>query len=291
MNKILCAILIICAILSFTGCMDAKPIDIVATTKPVYNFTSALCKGTDITVELLVTENISCLHDYTLQVQQMRAIEQADTIVLSGAGMEDFLHDAIAGKDCIIDASSNITLLCGTHHHNDENHEHHHEQDPHIWLNPENARQMIENICNGLCATHPESSDVFQNNLKTLTQQIDQLVAYGNNQLASLENRDLITFHDGFSYFAQAFNLNILHALEEESGSEASAKELKDLIQIVDQYNLSAIFVEENGSTAAAHTVARERDIGVYALNMGMSDKDYFETMYHNIDTVKEALE
>ena len=108
--------------------------------------------------------------------------------------------------------------------------------------------------------------------------------------MADLTQRNIITFHDGFSYFAEEWDLIILKALEEESGSEASAAELKELINLVNTNNLTAIFTEENGSTSAAQIIAKETGISIYTLSMGMSNNDYFETMYHNIDTVKEAL-
>ena len=81
MKKLICIILF--AIL-LCGCSQPQNFDIVATTLPVYTFTQKLCDGTGITVGQLVTENISCLHDYTLKVSQMQMLEQADAVVISG---------------------------------------------------------------------------------------------------------------------------------------------------------------------------------------------------------------
>jgi len=282
-------IIILLFALTFTGCTVQTSSQIVATTKPVYDFTAALCQDTDLTVTLLVTEKLSCLHDYTLQVHQMRDIESAEVIVLSGAGLEEFLSDALTNAKCVIDSSEGIHLHCSGHSHDAD--DHHHEHDPHIWLSVANARSMTQNICQGLIQKYPQYQSIFEKNLARITDQFDQLDAYGNKMLSSLSNDQLITFHDGFSYFADYWGLHILHSLEEESGSEASAGELKELIQLVRDNQIPAIFIEENGSTSAAHTVARETGIRVFALNMGMSDSDYFEMMYHNIDTIKEALE
>jgi hypothetical protein len=77
---------------------------------------------------------------------------------------------------------------------------------------------------------------------------LDALQAYGEENLKELSSRDLITFHDGFGYFAASFGLHILEAVEEESGSEASAQELKHLIGMVRDHDLKAIFIETNGS-------------------------------------------
>ena len=290
MKKFIVITLLLALTVGLFGCSSgAKDANIVATTKPVYDFTAYLCNGTGLTVCQLVTENVSCLHDYTLQVHQMRAIEAADTVVLSGAGLEDFLHDALHAANSVIDASNSIELHCGDHHeHEDDGH--HHDSDPHIWLSIHNAEKMAENICQGLCLLYPECSQTFQENLNALNTEFSKLKAYGDECLSELSQRNIITFHDGFSYFAEEWNLTILKALEEESGSEASAAELKELISLVETNHLKAIFTEENGSTSAANIIAKETGISIYTLNMGMSGKNYFETMYHNIDAIREAL-
>lgn len=265
---------------------------ILATTKPVFDFTSALCQGTGISVRQLVTENVSCLHDYTLQVGQMRLIEGAKVIVLSGAGMEAFLHDALSGKENTVEASRDIFLICNEHHHEEEEaeHSHHHEEDPHVWLNSDNAQRMAETICQELIRFYPEHQEVLQENLQALNEEFSRLKSYGEETLGQLSTREMITFHDGFAYFAQQWDLTILKAVEEEAGSEASAGQLKELITLVQSHQLPAVFVEENGSSSASRVIAAETGIPVFRLNMGMSEKYYFEAMYHNINTVKEAM-
>jgi ABC-type Zn uptake system ZnuABC Zn-binding protein ZnuA len=59
---------------------------------------------------------------------------------------------------------------------------------------------------------------------------------------------------------------------------------------LVDQYNLPAVFTEVNGSVSAADVICAETGTTAYALSMVMADSNYFDDMYHNIDTVKEAL-
>ena len=149
---------------------------------------------------------------------------------------------------------------------------------------------MAENICRGLKAQYPTHSNTFAQNLAVLLSDLDALQSYGENQLADLSSRELITFHDGFAYFADAFGLTILEAVEEESGSEASAAELKHLIGLVREHQLPAIFTERSGSASAAGVIAAETGARTFALDMAMAGSSYFEATYHNIDTVKEAL-
>ena len=286
--------IIIAVILSalLCGCAaSAENAQIAATTLPVWEFSSRLCAGTPITVTRLVTEQVSCLHDYSLNVRQVKAAESAETIVISGAGLEDFLDDLLVNAS-VIDASEGVGLLCGEEHEDEHHHVegHHHEEDPHIWLSPENAQVMARNICAGLSVRYPAYKKIFESNLTVLLRDLDTLRQYGEDTLSTLKCRNLITFHDGFSYFADFFGLTIVKAVEEESGSEASARELIELITLVEEQSLPAIFTEASGSTSAASIIARETGCGVFSLDMAMAGDSYFDAMYHNIDTIKEAL-
>ena len=282
--------------LTLVGCAPTQEADLAATTLPVWQFTCRLTEGTDLTVTRLVTEEVSCLHDYTLTVRQMKAIEEADVVILSGAGLEEFLDDALKTAGKVIDSSAGIELLTGEHHHHhegeeEESHEgHHHETDPHIWLSPAHAGAQARNICAGLSAEYPEYAAVFEENLDKLLSDLKKLEEYGKGELAELSSREILTFHDGFAYLAHAFDIEIVEAIEEESGAEASAKELIHLIEEVRHHDIRAIFVESNGSGSAASIIAAETGAHLSTLSMAMSGDDYFAAMYANIDALKEAL-
>ena len=285
-------VFLLIALLLLSGCTaPAQEADIAATTLPVYEFTSRLCEGTGLTVTRLITESVSCLHDYSLSVRQVKAVETADTVVLSGAGLEEFMEDLLEGRD-VIDASAGIELLTceHDHEHDHEDGHHHHEADSHIWLSPENAAIMCANICSALSRKYPQHEAAFTANLAGLLSDIQAVETYGKEQLGSLSCRDIITFHDGFAYFAHSFDLQILAAVEEESGSEASARELKELIEVIREHDLPAIFTEKSGSVSAAGVISRETGVNICQLDMAMAGSSWFEAMYHNIDTIKEAL-
>ena len=288
--KVIALLLGVVLLICCTGCAASlETADIAATTLPAYQFTSLLCEGTGLTVQRVITENVSCLHDYSLSVSQVRTIEAASLVVTSGAGLEEFMADLLFGKT-VIDASAGIPLLESCHDHEQAHDGHHHDTDPHIWLDPQNAAVMAENIALGLIKAHPHHEERIQKNLVELQTKLRELLDYGKKQLSELRCRELITFHDGFAYFAQAFDLTILAAVEEESGSEASARELIELIELVRKHQLPAVFTEENGSVSAAAIISAETGARQFTLSMGMSGEDYFAAMYQNINTVKEAL-
>ena len=290
MKKCMLLFLLVAVLLS--GCTQQPPAQLAATTLPVYELTTRLCEGTGITVMQLVTEAVSCLHDYSLNVRQVRAAEAAELIIISGGGLEDFMEDLLQHKS-VLDSSEGIALIEGGHHHDHgevSHEEHHHEEDPHIWLSPSNAKIMAQNICYGLSAQYPQYTATFERNLSALLTDLDMLQAYGEEQLADLSCRELITFHDGFAYLAESFDLTILEAVEEESGSEASAAELIHLIKEVEHHKLPAVFTEALGSVSAAQIIAAETGAEIYTLDMAMHGESYLGAMYHNISTLKGAL-
>ena len=277
MKKRLFAILpAVCLLLSGCGRPTEAPTDttlsVVATTYPIYLFTTAVTHGVaDVEVSLLVNQETSCLHDYTLTVPDMKLLEQADVIVQNGVGLEDFLTDALTTSTAaLIDCSRGVSLLPA---HGHEGHDHETEYDPHIWMDPSRAAQMVTNISVGLSLSDPDNTAAYEENaaaaVAALTGEASFLkkLSAGDAPLC----RELITFHDGFSYFADALDLHLLHAMEEEEGSEASAAEIREILALIEEHDVPAIFTEVNGSNATAAAIARESGVTVGQLSMVMS--------------------
>ena len=288
MKRIIALTLILCTFVPLLACgHPSEEAQIVATTLPVYEFTDALCANTGLLVSQLINENVSCLHDYTLKVDQMRTLEHAELIVINGFDFEAFLDDVLPDNTPIIDAGEGIEPLCANHNHNDH-HEHH--SDPHIWLSPKNAQIMVDNIYRQLISKYPQYQATINENYTNICRELTALNDYVAKELAHLRYRKLITFHDGFAYMAKAFGLEVLYTIEEESGSEASAAELIRIIGTIESHKIDAIFIEKNGSASAAKIIAAQTGASIYQLDMAISGSDYFTSMYHNIDTIKEAL-
>lgn len=274
MKKILVLLL---ALLLLAGCVPRNDTTgstvIAATTAPVAQFAQAIVNGTDLQVQCVVTDAVSCLHDYTLSVAQMALLEQADTVIISGMGLEDFMQDVLPGD--VIDASSGVEELIPG--------------DPHYWLDPDRAADMAEGICRGLSAKYPRYAEKFALNLEMLEQRFEMLEGYAEQQLEHVRTPGLVTFHDGFSYFADFVDMPLLAAMEVEAGSEPAAKDLMDIIDLVKARSLPAVFTEVNGTAAAAEIVHRETGCNIFDLDMAMQN-DYFIAMEHNIETMREAF-
>lgn len=275
------AILLALALL-LSGCAAQKSepsADILATTAPVAQIVGAITAGTDLTVATLISEPVSCVHDYALSVDQMRAVEQAKLIVISGAGLEEFMADVLTSR-AVIDASEGLALLPGEEG----------ESDPHTWLAPENMIAMTRTVEAALAAEYPQHAALFAENADIWCGKLDELQSYGEQHLADLSCRRLVTFHDGFAYFAKAFDLEIAASMEIEAGSEPSARELEEIISLLQDQGIPAVFTEINGTADAAELVARETGCAVFSLDTAISSVNYLSAMTQNIDTIKEAL-
>ena len=279
-QRIFAILLALALLLSGCAAQKSKPsADILATTAPVAQIVGAITAGTDLTVATLISEPVSCVHDYALSVDQMRAVEQAKHIVISGAGLEEFMADVLTSR-AVIDASEGLALLPGEEG----------ESDPHTWLAPDNMIAMTRTVEAALAAEYPQHAALFAENADIWCEKLDELQSYGEQHLADLSCRRLVTFHDGFAYFAQAFGLEIAASMEIEAGSEPSARELEEIISLLQDQNIPAVFTEINGTVDAAELVSRETGCAVFSLDTAISSVNYLSAMTQNIDTIKEAL-
>ena len=280
---------ILTALLALPSCAPAEGesrMTVVCTTYPIYLFASSVTQGVDgVEVARLDTGSTSCLHDYTLSMEDMKKLERADVIALNGAGLEEFLEDALQTSDAaVIDCSEGVELLEDLSHHHEEGEDHdghdHGHWDPHYWMDPRRAAQMVGNLEAGLSALDPDNEQNYAQN-SFVTRGL--LIARDNNARELLDQYgtrhgthplELITFHDGFQYFADAYGLTLLTSIEEEAGSEASAHEIVEITELVKEHDIPVIFTEVNGSDATAKAISRETGCQVAQLTMLMDGPD-----------------
>ena len=302
--KRICAMMMSVVLLLLSACgagetvKEKEGLTVAATTYPVYLLAREVAEGVEgIQVVPVINDQVSCLHDYNLTTANMKVIEGADLILINGVDLEALLADALEGRNTV-DCSQGITLLCAEgDEHSEEDADHDHgENDPHIWMDPGRAAQMAENIAAGLAEADPDHAEAYTANGAAVAEELNSLREELREELSDLACRELITFHDGFRYFADAFDLHILTSIEEEEGSEASAQEIAEIVGYVEEYQLPAIFVETNGSDATATAISRECGVEVYTLSMLMSGPEgddsvtYASFMRENAAVVLEAL-
>ena len=310
-RKALLSLLLVLSLL-LPGCAGPEAegpearLTVLASTYPVYLAAQAVTEGVDgVAVERLNTGEVSCLHDYTLTVTDMKKIETADVIALNGADLEEFMEDALAASSAlVIDCSEGVSLLENADHvHTEEEDGHDHGHfDPHYWMDPDNMVRVVENLSAGLSQADPAYSEQYRENAGSAGAELRNFGVTAREMLtAALEENGveaggLVTFHDGFQYFARAFGLPLLASIEEEEGSEASAREIVEITALVKEHRLPVIFTEVNGSDATARAISRETGCAVAQLTMLMDGPaegaldNYYQGMTANLAAVANSF-
>lgn len=226
-----------------------------------------------------------CLHDYSVTPGDLKKLEDASVLVINGAGMESFMDKVIAQFPdlTVVDSSEGIPRLPGAEGDN-----------PHFWVSISDAIVQVENIGNALEKLLPERADELEANTQAYINKLEAEREKMHEELDGLENRDIVTFHEAFPYFAEEFDLNIVGVIEREPGSEPSARELADTVDIINELGVKALFTEPQYPAGAAETIARETGADVYVLDpavTGPMDKDaYIDIMDKNLTVLQEAL-
>ena len=295
-NMFLCLLTALCLLL--TGCGGTNTagggkdgsFHIVTSFYPMYVATINITQGVDgVTVTNMTKPQTGCLHDYQLMTEDMKTLEKADAFVINGAGMESFLDKVVEQQKNlkIIDASKGIELL------KDDD-----EENPHVWLSVTDAILQVKNIAEQLKAADPKHADAYEKNATAYIKKLEALKAEMHAELDTVPNKDIVTFHEAFPYFAKEFGLNIISVVEREPGTEPTPAELQATIEQVKKLPVKVLFTEPQYSPSAAETIARETGAKIYTLDPVVTGEAndqalnaYIDTMKKNMETLKTALQ
>jgi zinc/manganese transport system substrate-binding protein/manganese/iron transport system substrate-binding protein len=287
-------------------------LNIVATTTQVTEFTTTIV-GTEGTVTGLIQPNQSA-HSFDPSAKQLLLLSQADAVVMNGADLEPWLQDALDAANFtgeIIDASNGIALLAAGESEEDhaahaEDEHNHGEGDPHVWTSPANAEVMVTNIAAGL-ATLPEATEQMRSTFKAHATAYNQQLSVLNEWIVANfaqvpeAERLLVTNHDAFTYFVDAYGITFLGSIipSFDDNAEPSAAELDALIAHIKESGATAVFSESSISPKLAETIASEAGVKVYSGEdalysdslgvAGSSGETYITATVHNVTKLMEA--
>ena len=271
---------------------------------PMYDFA---CKigGDCIDVTNMVPSGTEP-HDWEPSTNDLKNLEKADVFIYNGADMEPWADDLLVSRSDtlrVVEASENVELRTtdGEHEHAHEHEgaDHHHgDFDPHVWLDPENAKIEMEAIKDALCAADPENSTVFQSNYEKYAAELDALDAEFREKLAPLPNRTIVVAHEAFGYLCDAYGLTQVGIEGLSPDSEPDPGRMAEVIDFVREHSISTIFFEELVSPKVAEAIASETGAQAKLLSPleGLSDEqaaagaDYFSVMHDNLAALMEAL-
>ncbi len=273
---------------------------IVTSFYPMYVLTLNVTDGVDgVTVQNMAEQNVGCLHDYQLQTRDMVALEGADALVINGGGMEQFMDKVLTLRADlpIIDASEGIDMFPSDedHDHDAHGHDDHDElYNAHVWLDPNRAIQQVRNIADGLAEADPDHAAAYRQNAERYVAELTALDEELKAQLAPFAGAEIITFHEAFAYFADAYHLHVAGVIANEPGEEPSTRDIADTCDLVTELGIKTLFVEPQYPQKAAETIARETGASIYTLDpcvSGDGTKESYETiMRENAKVLTEAL-
>ena len=296
-----------------TGCGSSAETDTNADGKlrvltsfyPMYDFTCKIGGGL-VDVTNMVPSGTEP-HDWEPSTNDLKNLEKADMFVYNGADMETWADDLLTSKSDslrVVMASENVELMTtdGEHEHAHEHEgaDHHHgDFDPHVWLDPENAKTEMETIKDALAEADPANAQTYQANFDKYAAELDALDKEYSDTLSPLPNKTIVVAHEAFGYLCAAYGLEQVGIEGLSPDSEPDPGRMAEVIDFVRANNVRTIFFEELVSPKVAQTIASETGAEAKMLNPyeGLSDEqlaagaDYFSVMRDNLAALTEALQ
>lgn len=268
---------------------DDAGIGIIVSILPQAEFAEKV-GGDKVKVTVMVPPGASP-HTYEPSPGQLVEVSEAEIYAKVGTGIEFELAwmdkiISVGEEMLVVDCSSGIDLIEGSGDFESKEGNGDHNFDPHIWLSPDNARIMTENIYYGLIEIDFENRQYYKENLENYIAELEYLDDEINGFLFEKENRKIIVYHPVWTYFARDYNLEQI-AIERE-GKEPTAESIGDLISTAKQYNIKSIFASPELSTQSAETIARE--IGGEVILISPLEKDYIKNMRNAAQSFARAL-
>jgi zinc transport system substrate-binding protein len=247
--------------------------NVVVSIKPVHSIVAAVMQGVG-EPELLIEASTS-EHTAQLKPSQMESLTRADLIVVVGEGLEAFLHQALENPDVanrkIIELAEvkdikTLPMRSGgpweAHAHGDEgeaDHDHDHEHggiDPHIWMDPENAKMTAVAIAGELAAIDSANAEKYRSNAEAFGKEIDALAGELAKTVEPLKGKRYIVFHDAYQYFEARFGLDPAGSISVNPETTPGAKRLGEIRQRIKDTGSVCVFAEPQFESKYVATVA-----------------------------------
>ncbi|MEG6615620.1 metal ABC transporter substrate-binding protein [Peptococcaceae bacterium 1198_IL3148] len=276
--------------------VDNDKITIYTTIYPLYDFTKNI-GGNHVEVVNLIPAGAEP-HSWEPSPQDIAKLHDADVLIYSGAGLEPWVDQIISSlgenKPAVVDSSIGIALEKGDEIHG----EHQHGADPHIWLDPINAKKQVANIANSLTEIDPQHAADYQSNCQQYLAKLDALHRKYQAVLADVPIKIFITSHDAFGYLAKQYGLEQISIRGLSPEAEPSPARLAEIVKIAQEHNIKYVFFEYMVNPKVSQTLANEIGGGTLILNpvAGITadeikaGKDYLSIMQENLDNLAMAL-
>ena len=264
---------------------------VVTSIKPIHSLASYIMDG--VGSPGLIVDGYNSPHSFQLKPSHAKMLEQADIIFWVGVDLENFLEkplDTIAKKAEKIELleikgikklkfrERNIFKEHDDHGHDAKKEEHddhghdakkeehdnheghgHGEYDPHIWLDPINAKVILNEITEHLIENDSKNASTYKSNLAKALAEIDKLII----DVITETNTDLsyVVFHDAYQYYENRFNVNILGAMTVNPDVMPGAEQIHEIHEVIEHDNVSCILSEPQFNPDIIKSIAKDTNV------------------------------
>lgn len=244
-------------------------------------------------------------HAFQLRPSQARALSEADVVFWVGEELTPWLARILetTGSNA---TSVDLLHAPGTHileygeeeehgsEHDDHAHGHGHDHghdhghgalDPHAWLDPENGKIWLEIIARELGDRDPENAAVYKSNADAAAERIMVLEGELRERLAAVEGKPIVTFHDAYGYFAEAFGVEIAGTVALGDAAAPGARHLRELEETLASGKIACIFREPQHDAAIAEAVAEAAGLRLGTLDPSGTSLEFGPGLYEDLLT------
>lgn len=311
--KTICAALAL-MLAGFTAPAAAEPLKVVASFSILGDIAKEVA-GDRAEVTVLVGPDGDA-HSFEPGPGDASALADADVLVMNGLGFEPWmvrLAAAARSKAKYVTASFGIAprrLGEDEHSHDHDHEEKGHDEDgypkaardfdPHAWQNLANGMIYAQNIADGLSEADPDGALVYKANAERYIAELKELDRWAKSEIGKVPaaKRKVITTHDAFGYFADAYSVEFLAPVGVSNEAEPSAQALARLIDQIREEKIKAIFIENMSDPRMMETIARETgaEMGGELYSDALSPPDgpavtYMDMFRHNVPVLAGAMQ
>ncbi|HSX20840.1 MAG TPA: zinc ABC transporter substrate-binding protein [Gammaproteobacteria bacterium] len=300
-SRILLALLLYASNALATSSLNTNAPVIIVSIKPFYNITAKVMQSVG-KPQLLLTKNASP-HDYQLKPSDAQLIDGADLVIWGGPELEGYLTKSVstlANKELDLATIPGLDLLpmrtatnweqdAHDHaHEHDHDHDHHHAvNDPHFWLDPDNAIIIATAIAQRLGEIDPPHTKIYANNATEFAKQINKDKKIWQQQLAPYKHMPYIVSHDAYQYFDKYFGLDGVGSITLHPEIPPSVQRIQQIQQLLATNHVRCIFSEPQFNYKIIDVLLVGTDVHKGQLDPLGQDQDLgpkgYETLINNL--------
>lgn len=276
-------------------------IKVVASFYPLYEFSKNIA-GDKAETSTFIPMGIEP-HDWEPSTGDLIALKESDIFVYNGMGMEPFVEKLIDSGEysnvLFVETTHGIDLIKTKNSDEYEEHDQDLQYDPHIWLDPILAKEQIMMIKEAMIKVDVDNAQYYEDNANAYSTKLDELDSTIRIGLSNCKKNTIVPFHNAFTYFGNRYGIEIHSLSGVVPESEATANDLKNLVDYIKENQINIVFAEELVDPKLAQVLADEAGAQILMLSPleGISQDElvsgtsYIDKMEENLKNIKIALE